>query len=84
MFLNADNARVATTGTDDDAAAQAVRVLGDQPYNKYEYELSSVPFWVYLCMPTSSAINLSGWKLGEHRRYFQSSKAALTKWFAEL
>lgn len=84
MFVNADNARVSTTGTDDDAAAQAVRILGDQPFDRYEYELSSVPFWVYLCMPTSSSINLSGWKLGEHRRYFQSSKTALTKWFAEL
>ncbi|KAL8613767.1 hypothetical protein ACOMHN_029624 [Nucella lapillus] len=84
MFVNADNARVSTTGTEEDASAQAIRILGDQPYNRYEYELSSVAFWVYLCMPTSSAINLSGWKLGEHRRYFQSSKTALTKWFVEL
>jgi hypothetical protein len=86
MYLNADNARVLTStgATDDDSLAQTVRVLGDSPYNAVEHELSPVPFWVYLCMPTSSSVNLSGWKLGEHRRYFQSNKAALTKWFAEL
>nr|KAG5685783.1 hypothetical protein BaRGS_019846 [Batillaria attramentaria] len=68
MYVNADNARVATTGGDDDAAAQAIRILGDQPTNEYEFELARMPFWVYLCMPTNSEINLSGWQLGEHRR----------------
>lgn len=84
MYMNVDNARVATAGGDDDSTAQAIRVLGDRPYDAHEYELAAFPFWVYLCIPTTSSINLSGWQLGEHRRYFQSSRRAQTLWFAQL
>nr|UTK45864.1 hypothetical protein [Crepidula fornicata] len=82
MYFSADNARVPTNS--EEARIQAVRILGDQPANEYEYKLSEHNFWVYMCVPLSSSINLSGWRMGKHQRFFQGSKAADIEWFADL
>ncbi|XP_012938367.1 uncharacterized protein LOC101853790 [Aplysia californica] len=84
MYLPSDNAKVPSSSVDEDSVVQVVRVLGDRPVDMFEFELSPVPFWVFLVVPTSGEVHLSGWQMGKHHRFFHSKTPATVVWFANL
>jgi len=84
VYLGTDNAKVPTNVAEVDSSVQIVRVLGDRPVDQYEFELSPVPFWVYLVVPTTGEVHLSGWQMGRHHRFFHAKNPAVVVWFANL
>ena len=84
VYLGTDNAKVSTGVQEEDSSVQVVRVLGDRPVDQYEFELSPVPFWVFLVVPTSGQVHLSGWQMGRHHRFFHATNPADVVWFANL
>ncbi|KAI8785024.1 uncharacterized protein LOC106072474 isoform X2 [Biomphalaria glabrata] len=84
LYLGADNTKVGSAVTDEESVSQSVRVMGDRPIGSYEFELSPVPFWVFLVVPTTGNVHLSGWQMGRHHRFFHRSVPASVVWFANL
>ncbi|GFO34623.1 disintegrin and metalloproteinase domain-containing protein 10 [Plakobranchus ocellatus] len=84
MYLSADNTKVPTAASDEDSTSQSVRVLGDRPIGDFEFELSPVAFWVFMVVPTTGNVHLSGWQMGKHQRFFHLSVPAQVSWFANL
>ena len=87
MYFNVDNARVSSSGAVvDDAMAQAIRIFGTaRKGSEFILPPSYSPFWVYMCVPADSTVTMSGWKIGDHERFFQDDLAAhRVEWFAQL
>ncbi|KAK3773881.1 hypothetical protein RRG08_036571 [Elysia crispata] len=84
LYLSADNMKVPSAAGDEDSVSQSVRVLGDRPIGDFEFELSPVAFWVFMVVPTTGNVHLSGWQLGKHHQFFHLSVPAQISWFANL
>lgn len=84
LYFSADNSKSSSAITEKDSSVQAVRVMGDRPVGPYEFELSPMPFWVFLVVPTNGQVHLSGWQMGKHKRLFHNTLPANIIWFANL
>merc|ERR1711879_774515 len=84
FYTGTDNAKTSTNPQDQESSVQIVNVLGDRPVDQYEFELSPVPFRVFLVVPTNGDVHLAGWQMGRHHRFFHSRNPATCVWFANL
>ncbi|BFZ11800.1 hypothetical protein BsWGS_14840 [Bradybaena similaris] len=84
LYVGADNNKVSSIVSDEESVLQSVRVLGDRPVGNFEFELSPIPFWVFLVVPTTGNVHLSGWQIGKHHRFFHRTVPATLVWFANL